>query len=97
MHHREDFAHINFSVDFLQDVLILVQLKNSSQFKLHALPPSFVLMCSCIYIGLIVPPVITVINTIKTSVFAYVGTLVTIGLMLSVVCLMFTAIFHNRK
>ena len=43
------------------------------------------------------PPVITVINVLKPSVYAYVITLVTIGLILSIVCLMFNVIFRNRK
>ena len=43
------------------------------------------------------PPVITVVNVIKTSVYAYVITLVTIGMILSIVCLMFNVIFHDRK
>ena len=43
------------------------------------------------------PPVVAVINVIKTSVYAYVVTMVTIGLILSIVCLMFNVIFHDRK
>ena len=51
-----------------------------------------------LFIGIMgLPPVITVINVIKTSVYAYVITLVTIGLILSIVCLMFNVIFHDRK
>ena len=38
-----------FLLTLLLDVLFLVQLKNSAQFKLHALPLSFVLMHSCSY------------------------------------------------
>ena len=44
-----------------------------------------------------IPPIINVISVIKTSVYAYVVTLVTVGLILSTVCLMFNVIFHNRK
>ena len=43
------------------------------------------------------PPIIIMINVMKTSVYAYLAILVTTGVMLSIVCLMFTIVFKNRK
>ena len=43
-----------FLLILLLDVLFLVQLKNSAQFKLYALPLSFVLMRSCLLFNVII-------------------------------------------
>lgn len=44
-----------------------------------------------------VPPVVTVINVVKTAVYAYVATLVAIGVMLSLLCLVFIIVYRKRK
>ena len=44
-----------------------------------------------------IPPTIVVVNVVKTSVYAYMIFLVTVGVLLSIICLLFNIIFRNRK
>ena len=43
------------------------------------------------------PPIIIMINVMKTSVYTYLAILVITGVMLSIVCLIFTIVYKNRK
>ena len=44
-----------------------------------------------------IPPIVTVINTTKIPVLAYVFFLIAVGVALSVACLIFNIVFRNRK
>ena len=44
-----------------------------------------------------IPPILTVFTVVITPVYAYLATLVTIGLVLCFVCLLFNIIFRERK
>ena len=44
-----------------------------------------------------IPPTVVVVNVVKTSVYAYMIFLVTVGVLLSIICLLFNVIFRNRK
>ena len=44
-----------------------------------------------------IPPTIVVVNVVRTPVYAYMIFLVTVGVVLSIVCLLFNIIFRNRK
>lgn len=43
------------------------------------------------------PPIITIVNVVKMPVYAYVVVLVTIGVILCLICLVFNIIFRKRK
>ena len=66
------------------DMFIHALLYNNSQFVLFLDSRGF-------------PPIIIVINILKVPVFAFVVTLVAIGVILSILCLMFDVIFKNQK
>lgn len=44
-----------------------------------------------------IPPIATVFTVVITPVYAYLATLVTIGLVLCFLCLLFNIIFRERK
>ena len=43
------------------------------------------------------PPIITVLNVVRTPVYAYMMVLVAIGVILSLICLVFNIVFRKRK
>ena len=44
-----------------------------------------------------IPPTIVVLNVVKTPVYAYMVFLVSVGVLLSLICLLFNVIYRNRK
>ena len=48
-------------------------------------------------VGHELPPIITIVNVVKTPVYAYVVTLTTIGLEVTCVCLLFNVVFRKQK
>ena len=88
--------------NFIINVIVL----QSYDYRTKLLEISFVILAKLILSDVMfiiesdvtgIPPLVIVINVLKTSVYGYVFFLVAVGLTLSLICLLFNIIFRNRK
>lgn len=96
---KETLAHgqVSFILIFSNYTILLLVISNPTSNIILNTYYFYYLCCVIILDVRGIPPIVVVINVMKTPVYAFVVILNTTGIVLSIACLIFNVIFQNRK